>query len=284
MIKDYYQLAKPGIVYGNLLAALAGFFLASHGRADLVLFLWMCLGLCLVIAAACVFNNIYDAEMDLKMARTKNRAIPSGRVPKRSAFVYGAALLLSGTAVLGFFTKPGALLAAFLGFAAYVFLYTPLKSRTVYATLIGSVAGAAPPLVGYEAVSGRFDLAAWLLFLLLVAWQMPHFYAIAIYRKADYQSAGVPVWPLARGFFAAKIQILVFIGIFMLTNAALVFYGFLAKSAGAALLFLGAWWFFKAFQGFKAAKEQLWARKLFLFSLIVLVVESLLLSISHFLP
>lgn len=284
MIRDYYQLAKPGIVYGNLVAALAGFFLASRGNVNWLWLFWFAAGLSLVIASACVLNNIYDAKWDLKMARTKNRAIPAGLISKFKAGIFAGLLLFAGSLILFYFLNLPSLLCAWFGFFIYVFFYTPLKHRTVYATLIGALAGAAPPASGYAASAGRLDLGGYLLFLLLVAWQMPHFYAIAIYRKADYQSAGVPVWPLVKGFFSTKIQMLVFVGIFMLTNAALVFYGFLAKSAGAALLFLGAWWFFKTVQGFKAADEQFWARKLFLFSLIVLVVESLLLSISYFLP
>ncbi len=284
MIKAYYRLAKPGIVYGNLLPALAGFFLASRGYPNWRTLLFMATGLSLVIASACVLNNIYDAEWDAKMARTKIRAIPSGVISKTKAKVFALSLFAAGSLALLYFTNPPALLCAWFGFVFYVFAYTPLKHRTVYATLLGSLPGAAPPLVGFAAASGHLGLGAYLLFLLLVFWQMPHFYAIAIYRQKDYEQAGVPVWPIDKGVYSAQTQIIVFILAFIMTNGLLGYYGTAAKSVAILGGFFGAWWLILALKGFAAANQEQWAKQLFLFSLIVLTAECLLLSLSSFLP
>src|SRR6185436_3371747 len=198
MFKAYYHLTKPGIIYGNIIVAAAAFVFASHktgeGIIDLVLGLWMIVGLSCVIASACVFNNYQDRHMDAKMQRTKTRALASGAIPHGYALLFGAVLLVVGLKVLLFFTNILAFEVALAGFLVYVFAYSPLKPRTPYALFVGALAGATPPVVGYVAVTNTLDSTAWLLFLFLFVWQLPHFLAIAVYRNEEYAAASVPMF------------------------------------------------------------------------------------------
>jgi len=284
MIKAYYRLAKPGIIYGNSLAAIAGFLLASKGNVQWGLFIAMLVGLSLVIAAGCVFNNILDRELDAKMQRTKNRATVTGVISERNAFVYGVVLLFLGLLVLHYCTNMAAFVVSLIGFLVYVFWYTPLKPRSVHATLIGSIAGAIPPVAGYVAVMGAMDLAAWLLFFILVFWQMPHFYAIAIYRHDDYVAASVPVLPVHKGIRAAKLQIVAYIVLFILASLLLSLDKFTGLTYAAAMFVVGAKWLMLALEGFKTGNNIVWAKKVFRFSLIVLLVFCVMLSVNVYLP
>lgn len=284
MFKLYYRLAKPGIVYGNLLPAIAAFFFAGKNNFKPELFTFTILGLALVIGSACVFNNIYDAGMDAKMERTKKRAMASGQILKSQAIAFGLILGLAGFLLLQVKTNMYAVGAAALGFVFYVFIYTPLKSKTQYATLIGSIPGAAPPVVGYTAVTGRLDLAAWILFLILVLWQMPHFYAIAIHRLEDYKKAGVPVLALAAGVTNTKRQIIYYIFGFIIACQLLTFYKFAGAAYSAMALAAGLWWLQKAFFGFNNLDQVVWARQVFILSLKVLLIFSSALALSPWLP
>jgi heme o synthase len=192
-IRLYYELTKPGIVYGNALTAAAGFVLASHGHIDWTLLILTLVGISGIIAAACVCNNYYDREIDARMERTKHRALAAGAASARAALIFGCALLATGCALLLVVHALLALGVALFGFAVYVFLYSPLKHRTGYALYVGAVAGAVPPVAGYAAVKGVLDIAALELFIFLFLWQIFHFLAIAAYRYDEYAAAGVPL-------------------------------------------------------------------------------------------
>jgi protoheme IX farnesyltransferase len=209
---------KPGIIYGNALMYAAGFFLASRQGIDWRLFLEGLIGLSMVIGSACVFNNIADRDIDARMERTKKRAIVSGVISPEDANVFGYMLAIIGFLELYFLTSYTAFLTALVGFAVYVFLYTPMKPRTKNALLVGAIAGATPPVVGYTVVTNAYDWWAILLFVLLFAWQIPHFVSIAVYRFEDYAAAGIPLFArapkndkerkLARQIFATSLVVL----------------------------------------------------------------------------
>ncbi len=191
--RAYYDLAKPRMVYANVLVAAAAFVYASHGTMNLILGAAALAGLGLVIASACTFNNYADREMDAKMERTKCRALPAGILPGSHALLMGALLLLAGLTLLYMTTLP-ALLVALAGWVSYVLVYTPLKPRSPHALFVGALAGAVPPVVGYAAVVGALDLTALMLFAFLFLWQLPHFVAISIYRGEEYAAADVPMY------------------------------------------------------------------------------------------
>ncbi len=272
--KAYFSLTKPGIIMGNVITAASGFALASKEHFNGNLFLCAMLGLALIIASACAFNNYIDRAADQKMVRTQNRALARGEIALKSALIFAAALGLLGTFLLLFFVNGLTTAIALFGFTAYVFAYSFLKYRTSYATLVGSFAGAVPPVVGYTAVSNHIDAAAWILFALIVFWQMPHFYAIAIYRQGEYAKASIPVLPIAKGMRATKLQMLFYTIAFAVTSSLLFLCGYVGLGYFLIALCLGISWIALCIKGFKSENDHRWARKMFLFSLIVVTALS----------
>lgn len=284
LIKTYYQLTKPGIIYGNALTVVAGFFLASKGIMNGWLLGATLLGVSLVIASACVYNNYIDRNIDRKMARTKKRALAIGSVSPTAALTYATILGVVGFGILALYTNAITVLLGVIALVVYVVFYGIFKRRSVHGTLVGSIAGALPPAAGYTAVIGQFDIGAALLFLILVFWQMPHFYAIALYRERDYKAAGIPVLPLVYGVRATKIAILGYLLAFIVACAALTVCGYTGYSYLIIMLAIGLWWAVAAIKGFYASNNEKWARKLFLSSLIVLLVFCFSIVLDAWLP
>ncbi len=282
-LKAYYLLTKPGIIRGNVITAIAGFCLASRGTINFGLLLTALGGLILVIASACVCNNYLDRHIDAKMVRTKRRALASGTVSAHGAILYAGILGILGVVLL-LQTNYAATVVALIGFASYVILYSYWKRRSAYGTLVGSISGATPPVIGYTAVSGQLDMAALLLFLILVVWQMPHFYAIALYRLHDYQSAGIPVLPAVKGRRTTQRRILAYVAAFIIIAPLLTVFGYTGLTVAAVAVLLGVYWLWLGLQGFKAADIAGWARRMFVFSLIVISALSLVIAADVVLP
>ncbi len=279
-MKTYYLLTKPKILMGNLITTIAGFALASTAAIFSMLFLETLIGLGLVIASACVCNNYIDRYTDQKMKRTQSRPLVKGLVSNRNALTFAVITGLSGLAILAYFANPLAAITALIGFLVYVGFYSLLKYQTTYATLVGSISGAIPPVVGYVAVSGRLDLAAWLLFAILVLWQMPHFYSIAIYLFDDYSAASIPVLPITRGIKTAKWHIFFYIIAFLLCVPLLTIYGYTGYAYLVVALASGTAWLWLGYQGFKAQDDAKWARSMFVVSLVTIIAISVVITIS----
>ncbi len=283
-LKIYYELTKPGIIYGNLLTTAGGFLLAAKGHIKFGLLLAVLSGTAFVIASACVFNNYIDREIDKRMARTKKRALVSGLVSGRNAIVYATVLVIIGIFLLALYTNWLTLAIGLVGFFVYIVLYGLSKRRSVYGTIIGSVSGSMPPIAGYTAVTHRFDAGAVILLLILTFWQMPHFYAIAMYRYEDYKSANLPVWPVKKGMRSTKIQILLYVLGFILAASLLTFYRYTGYTYLVIMSILGLAWLRIVIRGFTTVDDKLWARKVFLFSLIIILAQSVMMSIGPLLP
>jgi protoheme IX farnesyltransferase len=281
-LRQYYILTKPGIIYGNSIAAIAGFLLASKSGIDFGLFFSMLIGTSLIIGSACVFNNYLDREIDKNMARTKRRPLVSGTIKNSHALIFGAILGILGFSILLIFTNILTFLVGAVGFISYVIFYTYAKKHTIYGTIIGSIPGATPPLAGYTAVTGHLDMAAVFLFLVLVFWQLPHFYALGIYRLKDYSDAKVPILPVVKGIFQTKIHILIFIIAFFLASLGLAVYGYTGKFYLFAMIVVGIVWLGMSIKGFTAKDEKIWGKKMFLFSLITLLVFCFSVSVSNY--
>ncbi len=284
MFKRFYDLAKPGIVYGNIITTLAAFLFASRWHIDPLLLVMTVMGLALVIASACVFNNYIDRVIDGKMERTRGRALVVGSISNRAALVYATCLGIIGFCLMIFEVNVLAACIAGVGFIFYVILYSYTKRAGHWGTLVGSVSGAVPILVGYTAFTDRVDATGLLLFLILVVWQMPHFYAIALNRLADYRAAKIPVLPIEKGLKITKMNIVIYIVLFLLSVASLAI---VAHTGYVFLLVVGAasiWWLIYGFRGFTVVDDSKWARQVFFLSLITLLIFSIMLSISPFLP
>jgi protoheme IX farnesyltransferase len=241
----------------------------------------MLVGIACVMASGCVINNYIDRGIDVNMERTKNRATVTGVISPRNTIIFATVLGIVGTFLLAFFTNSLTTAIALLGGIVYVAVYSPLKHRSAHAALAGSVSGAVPPVVGYCAVTNSFDVGAFILFIIMVLWQMPHFYAIAIYRLNDYKAASVPVFPAQKGIFLTKIHILLYINAFITAALMLTLYGFTGYVYAVVVLILGISWLWIVLQGFrKNTDDTLWSKKVFKFSQIVLAVLFVVMSIE----
>ena len=280
-IKDYVAVAKPGIIAGNLISAAAGFFLASRGRVDFIALPATLIGISLVVAAGGVFNNCIDRHLDRQMLRTRQRALAQGRMSLASALSYATLLGVAGLALLLASTNLLAVAIVLAGLGIYVGVYSLyMKRHSVYATLIGSLAGAAPPLAGYCAVTGRVDLGAVILLVIFSLWQMPHCYAIAVYRFDDYTAAAIPVLPVKKGTAAAKKHMVGYILAFTAATLMLTLGGYTGYRTLAVATGLGLSWLYMAWRGHQAADERRWAKQLFIFSILTIVVLSVMMSID----
>ncbi|WP_024870956.1 heme o synthase [Tolumonas lignilytica] len=285
MIKQYLLVTKPGIIFGNLVSVIGGFFLASKGSLDFPLFLATITGVSLVIASGCAFNNYIDQDIDGLMERTRNRVLVKGLISPKTTLIYAAILGIAGFGLLWLMTNPLATALAFMGFVVYVGLYSLwLKRTSVYGTLIGSLSGAAPPVIGYCAVSNRFDIAAFLLLLIFSLWQMPHSYAIAIFRFKDYQSASIPVLPVKYGISVTKNHILRYILAFAVATLMLTLSGYAGYTYFIVAALIGIGWTAMAFAGFKAVDDRIWAKKLFIFSIVAITLLSVMMSVDFTTP
>lgn len=235
-------------------------------------------GMALVIASACVFNNYIDTNIDRKMSRTKKRALVTHKISRPAALIYAVALGTAGFAVLALFTNSRVVWLNLAAIFSYVVLYGWAKRNSVHGTLVGTVPGAIPPVAGYAAVA-PFDKAALLLFLVLVFWQMAHFYAIALFRENDYRSAGLPVMPIKYGGRITRIQIIAYVIALALALALLVTAGFEGWFFLVVSLVLCIYWLYKGWSGYSLSDET-WGKRMFLASLIVLVGLSALIPIG----
>jgi protoheme IX farnesyltransferase len=283
--RSYYRLTKPGIIRGNLLTAIAGFLLASAGDVSLVRLLALTAGMALVIGGSCVYNNILDRGIDIKMERTRKRALVTGEISARSAAIFGTVLAGVGTFVLAYFVNYLTAVLGLFGLFMYVIVYGYGKRTTIWGTLIGSVSGAIPPVGGYAAASGRLDVGSLLLFLILTWWQMPHFYALGIYRRREYAAAGLPILPVVHGIARTRIEIVIYTTLFALTVPLPALFGYAGWVYLVTAIALAVLWLWQAVQGLyiKAIEDaEAWSRKMFGYSLLVLMAWCAAVAVDSF--
>lgn len=270
--RDLIHITKPRIILSNLIAAFGGFWLASQGNVNWPLMLSMLIGSTLVMASACVFNNYLDREMDQKMARTRNRPLPSGRLQPHLVFWYGMALGIMGLILLFNINLISGLFGV-VGIFVYVVIYTAwLKRTSTLSTAVGGISGAIPPVIGYCAVSATMDAGAWILFLILFLWQPPHFWALGIRRKEEYRAAGFPLLPVVKGVLRTKFQMIPYIVFLIPTSLLLYSYHYVGKFYLFSAVILGLIWLAYCIAGFFTKNEEVWAKKTFMFSVYYLTL------------
>lgn len=283
-IRAYYQLTKPGVLFGNVLTAGAGYFLAASTDIDWFVFAAMLVGTTLVIAAACVINNFLDQDIDSMMERTKRRPSVVGTVSGREMVLFGIVLLVLGMVILYLYTNNLVVGIGAAGFVTYVWLYGALSKRlSVHGTLVGSVSGALPIAGGYAAASGQFDIGLVVVFMILFFWQFPEFYSIAIYRKKEYAAAGIPVMPVVNGVSVTIRQIYAYTVLYVLATLVLTPLGYTGWVYFVVMLITGLAWIRLASLGPSAASPEKWARKMFRFSMYHLLLLSVLFCLTSLL-
>lgn len=287
MLRAYYELMKPRVMYGNLITTMAGFLFASKGDIAGGLFVAVSTGTALVISSACVINNYLDQDIDALMSRTKKRPLITGEVSQTGAVLFGTGIGMLGLVTLVAFTNWWVVGSGVFGWIVYVWLYGALgKRKSVHGTLVGSISGAVPILAGYVAVTNGLDLAAVILFMILFIWQMPEFYSIAIYRRDEYKKAGVPVISVVRGISHAKREIMAYLIAFFVAVTSLAFAGYTGYTYLVLMSALSLYWLWLGYKSLGASPkyDARWSRRVFHHSLIVLLVFSLLISVNSWLP
>jgi heme o synthase len=209
LVSDYFALTKPTVQLLLLFTTVTTMLVAGHPSLKLVLL--TCLGGYLSAGGAGAVNHWYDRDIDAQMARTATRPVPSGRISPRAALIYGCTLAVASLVLLSLTVNLLAAALSFSGFLGYVFVYTIwLKRRTPQNIVIGGAAGAVPPLVGWAAVHGSLSGTAIYLFAIVFFWTPPHFWALSLLMKGEYERVGVPMLPVVRGEGETRRQILLY--------------------------------------------------------------------------
>lgn len=283
-VKDFLALIKIGIVNSNLVTTFTGLWLAfqftdRHFLQDLDIMFFTLIGAAFIIAGSGAMNNYIDLDIDPVMKRTKSRPTVTGRFTPRFVMTVALILLFVGEILL-FMASFAAGVWGLAGIISYVVLYSMWsKRRYVSNTIVGSISGAIPPVIGWAAVEPSLSMGALALFCIMFAWQPPHFYALAMKRTEEYRAAHIPMLPVIKGFYRTKVSMLFWIVLlfplpFLLTKLGMEFIIL------ATVLNLG--WFMLAVIGFKAKDDLKWANKMFIYSLnymTILFVSMIIFSI-----
>ena len=272
--QDMVALLKMGIVNSNALTTFTGFWLALHYNGlsflhELDKMVFTLLGSSLIIAGSCSLNNYIDRDIDHLMERTKHRPTVTGKFKGNFVLTLGIILLLLGFACL-LLTTPMAAFIGFIGTFTYVVLYSLWTKRTyTLNTVIGSVSGAVPPLIGWAALDPNLDFIAWMMFLIMFIWQIPHFLALAMKRVEEYRKAGIPMLPVVHGFEMTKRQIIIWV-------ACLLPLPFYMHSLGITFMvvatLLNVGWFALGLYGFRTKDDIKWSVQMFVYSLNYLLI------------
>ena len=209
--RDYYELTKPRVVMLIVFTAVAGMFLAVPGWPGAMAIVFGTIGIGMAASSAAVFNHVLDARIDIHMLRTRGRPLPQGRVSERNALRFASAIAVLSMIILWFLVNPLTAVLTFASLIGYAVIYTVwLKRATPQNIVIGGAAGAAPPVLGWTAVTGEITSSALLLFLIIFVWTPPHFWALAIARKDEYAKVGIPMLPVTHGETYTRLSILLY--------------------------------------------------------------------------
>lgn len=274
----YIELTKPRIAFMLVLTSAAGFYLATKGGFDAVLFVHSMIAITLLAFGVATLNQYWESETDKLMDRTANRPVPTGKVGGIEALVFGSLQCLIAEIYLFFLVNPLTAILGVIVIVGYVLVYTPLKTRTSASTAIGAIPGALPPLMGWTAAANEISLGAWALFAMQFLWQFPHFFAIAWMYKEEYAKAGILMLPVVEpnGKLTAR-QIVLFALMLLPVSLAPFFLGISGPIFLVGALLLGLWFFVASIQSARAktkdkAKRLLLVSVLYLPLLLILMV------------
>ena len=283
-LADFWALTKPRVVMLIVFTAVVGMFLATPDLPGWRVLVVGSLGIWLAAAGAAAINQILDARIDAQMARTMYRPLPRGRLTEKQALAFALVLAAISMAMLSLWVNVLTAVLPFASLIGYAVIYTLfLKRATPQNIVIGGAAGAAPPVLGWTAVTGTLDPHALLLFLIIFIWTPPHFWALAIFRRADYEKVSIPMLPITHGVTVTRWHILAYTVILVivtllpyLTGMASFFY------LGGALV-LGAGFLYYAIR-LMNPPDELFALKTFNYSILYLAALFAFLLIDHYLP
>ena len=247
-IRAYWELTKPGVVALLMVTAVIGMFLATPGMVPLRVLVLGSLGLALAMMASAVVNQIMDQRIDAIMARTSKRPLVQGRVNTGAALFFAAVLGLGSLFILDVFINRLTAVLTFFGIIGYAFVYTLwLKRATPQNIVIGGLAGAIPPLLGWTAVTGSVHPHALLLVLIIFAWTPPHFWALAIHRRDEYAKVDIPMLPVTHGIEYTRTQVLLYTVLLLVTSILPFVFGMSGMIYFAGAMVLGLVFLYYAF-------------------------------------
>ncbi len=281
---DYYELCKPRVVALIVFTAIVGMLLATPGMVPWQPLLFGTLGIGMAAASAAAINQIVDQRVDADMLRTRNRPLPTGHLSNTQALVFAGILGMVSMAILVLLVNPLTALLTLCSLIGYAFIYTMyLKRATPQNIVIGGAAGAAPPVLGWIAVTGQIDPNSLLLFLIIFAWTPPHFWALAIHRRDEYSKVNIPMLPVTHGVAFTRLQVLLYT-IILVAVTALPF----ATQMSGWLYFVGAMILGAIFLSYAikllSGKDERIAIKTFGYSILYLMLLFALLLVDHYVP
>ena len=280
---QYYRLTKPKVVYLIVFTAMVGMLLAADGAVPLDTFVFGLLGIGLAAASGAAINHVVDEHIDRIMERTRNRPLVSGELDQKSALLFALSLGAIGIALLLVFINLLTAVLTLFSLVGYALIYTMyLKRATPQNIVLGGAAGAAPPLLGWTAVTGTVDTEALLLFLIIFVWTPPHFWALAIRRRKEYAKADIPMLPVTHGVNFTKIQILLYtILLFVVTMMP-----FIVQMSGliylAGAIALGVGFLYYAIKLYRDQEPNVIAMKTFGYSIFYLSLLFAFLLADHY--
>jgi heme o synthase len=280
----YLALTKPRVVALIVFTAIVGTLMSTPGLPPLYALLWGNIGIALASGSAATINHVLDRRIDAQMSRTRGRPLPTGSLNERQALTFAAVLGFVSMAVLGLLVNPLTAVLTFASLIGYAIIYTAwLKRATSQNIVIGGAAGAAPPVLGWTAVTGHVDADALLLFLIIFAWTPPHFWALAIARRDEYARAGIPMLPVTHGVAHTRLQVLLYTVLLVLVTLL----PFMTRLSGliylAAALILDGLFLYHAWM-LRISERQELPMKVFRFSVNYLMWMFAALLVDHYLP
>lgn len=281
---DYYELCKPRVVALIVFTTIVGMFLSTPGMVPWDALVFGTLGIGLAAASAAAINQVVDQKADASMKRTLNRPLPTGNLTNTQALVFSAALGVTSMVILVLYVNALTAVLTFISLVGYAVIYTLyLKRATPQNIVIGGAAGAAPPVLGWTAVTGHIDPNSLLLFLIIFTWTPPHFWALAIHRREEYAKVDIPMLPVTHGVAFTRLQVLYYTILLVAVTVLPFATGMsgLLYLIGAVLLGVGFLYYAIRMQN---PKDDSIAMRTFGYSIVYLMLLFAFLLVDHYVP
>ncbi len=282
--RDYYELTKPRVVMLIVFTAIVGMFLSVPGWPGALPLIFGTLGIGLASSSAAVYNHVLDARIDIQMMRTRGRPLPQGKLTAKSALAFATILCIISMLILTFLVNPLTAILTFVSLIGYAVIYTAwLKRATPQNIVIGGAAGAAPPILGWTAVTNEVQTGALLMFLIVFVWTPPHFWALAIARKDEYAKVDIPMLPVTHGEAYTRLNILLYTILLVLVTVLPYLIGMSGLIYLATAIVLGGIFLHHAIRMYRVPDDVEMPMKTFRFSISYLGYLFAALLVDHYL-
>ena len=282
--RDYYELTKPRVIFLIVFTSIVGMFLSVPGWPGIEALVYGTLGIGMASSSAAVFNHVLDHRTDILMMRTRGRPLPQGKLTEKAALMFASSLCVMSMIILWFLVNPLTAVLTFFSLIGYAVIYTVwLKRATPQNIVIGGAAGAAPPILGWTAVTNEVTSGALLLFLIIFVWTPPHFWALAIARLEEYRKVEIPMLPVTHGVPYTRLNILLYSILLLLVTIMPYLIGMSGLIYLMAALGLGAYFLYYAIRMYRDHEDEELPMQMFKYSISYLGYLFLALLVDHYL-